>query len=140
MVDKGSSTARNTAMTTINIIVVLLASRCRLSRASLLLNPKIDNLLQNGQILNIFQWKIIRRIMSGFVVFCYCAISDRPFWQASYLPIVPRLALLLAPPVVFLFSLLLVLFIVNRRRLCSALRIAEKRRMLRITKEIQGTT
>ena len=96
MVDKGNSTARKTAMTTINIRVVLLASLCLLSLASLELNPNIDNLL----------------------------------------PIVPRLDLLLA----FLFSLLLVLLMVSLRLLCSALLIAENKRILRMTREIQGTT
>ena len=46
MVDNGNSTARNTAMTTINIMVVLLASLCLLSRASLLWNPNIDRRLE----------------------------------------------------------------------------------------------
>ena len=96
MVDRGNSTARKTAITTINMRVVLLASLCLLSLASLLLNPNIDNLL----------------------------------------PMVPLLDLLLA----FLFSLLLVLFMVNLRLLCSALLMAENKSILRMTREIQGTT
>ena len=66
MVDSGSSTARNTAITTISIIVVLqpitaqhshhqpirahlLASLCLRSLASLLVNPKMDSRLRNEQ-------------------------------------------------------------------------------------------
>ena len=49
MVDSGSSTARKTAMTTMSIMVVLLASLCRLSLCSLL-KPNIDSRLNVKEI------------------------------------------------------------------------------------------
>ena len=45
MVDRGNSTARKTAITTISIMVVLLASLCRRSLCSLL-NPNIESRLK----------------------------------------------------------------------------------------------
>ena len=48
MVESGSSTARKTAITTMSIMVVLLASLCLLSLASLLLGliPNIERRLR----------------------------------------------------------------------------------------------
>jgi len=94
--ERGNSTARKTAMTTISIMVVLLASLCRLSLLSLL-NPNMDILLA------------IVLFLEG-----------------------------LAAPA--FLKLLFVLFTVRRLLLCSALRIAEKSNMLRITRETQGKT
>ena len=56
--------------------------------------------------------------------------------EPTYLPMLP----FFTEPAVFFLSLLLVLLMVSRRRLCSARLIAENRRMLRMTREMHGTT
>ena len=55
MVESGSSTARKTAMTTMSIIVVLLASLCLRSLASLLpgLSPNIERRLGMMELIKI---------------------------------------------------------------------------------------
>ena len=62
MVDSGSSTAKKTAMTTMSIMVVLLASLCRLSLCSLL-KPNIERRLKVKEhlVINDFLSSLIKR-------------------------------------------------------------------------------
>ena len=90
--ERGISTVRKTAMTTISINVVEFASLCLLSWFSLDRPPKMESLFRSKR--------------------------------------------LFPPPPPDCFLLLMV----SLRLLCSALLMAEKRRMLRMTREMQGSS